>query len=137
MTAQQLEEELQQTRGVDEVLVPQQDQSFTERLQERNQESGPTFHQTLRGPPLFPPHHAQVCVQHRVVVGEQLLQLLREAGHVLRVAVGDLGRDSTGWAGRWQRRPAPGPGEGPGRGSPAPGTSPAPPAPYWASPAGR
>lgn len=37
-------------------------------------------------------HHAQVGVQDRVVVGEQLLQLLREAGHVLGVAVGNLER---------------------------------------------
>lgn len=42
MAAQQLEEELQQTRGVDEVLVPQQDQSFAERLQEGNTQSAPT-----------------------------------------------------------------------------------------------
>lgn len=43
-----------------------------------------------RGEPRARAHHAQVGVQHRVVVGEQLLQLLREAGHVLGVAVGNL-----------------------------------------------
>lgn len=38
-------------------------------------------------------YHAQVCVQDCMVVGEELLQLLGKAGHVLWVAVGNLGGD--------------------------------------------
>lgn len=95
-----------------------------------------------------------------MVVGEQLLQLLREAGHVLGVAVGNLqgtGQEKalqhtcsslTGLARGTQAvnlivgiSPSTGchsPYCGAGaRGSPAPGTSAARQAPYSACPAGR
>lgn len=36
------------------------------------------------------PYHAEIRVQDGVVVGEQLLQLLREVTEMLRVAVGNL-----------------------------------------------